>query len=173
MLYIKQNLRLVNDTTSEFEYYWTRSDSLPIQKSVERYSTNTLELLEQSLYEPNSLNGALEVKAEIISNKKISLVNSNNIYIYDLLYKFQTDPYVIMKIHTQFSHKFEHIDILGKDNEDCFVLISMDRITLEYTDKRKDTTMFANSQRIYAKGKGLIFFEQGTEGMKYSYKLKE
>jgi hypothetical protein len=171
LFFIKQNSKLVNDTTWEFEFYWTRYDSLPIQKSIERYSTNTLELLEQSFFEPNSLIGASEVKAEITGKKYFSLVDSNNIY--DFQYKFKTDPYLIMKIHTQFSHKFEQINTLGNDNLDCLVIISKDQITLEYSDKRKDTTMFENSRRVYAKGKGLIFFEQSAGRRKLAYKLIE
>lgn len=170
-IFVRQKAKQLNDTTWEFEFYWTRSDSIPINKSVERYSLNALELLEQCFYESDSVNQAIEVKAEIIGKKYFSL--SDSIISCDFKYKFQTDPYLTMKIRTQFHHSFQLLDLLGEDNLDCLVITSKDQIILDYSDNRKDTTMFSNSRRIYTKGKGLIFFEQVGESQKFSYQLKD
>jgi hypothetical protein len=171
-IFIRQKAHKINDTIWQLEYNWRRSDSIPINKSIERYASNYIQFVSQSFYESSvdSESKVSEVKAEILG-KNSFLLNELPGSI-DLKYKFQSDPYLIAKVHSDFFHEFKSIDSLDYIGSDWLIVTSKDKMSLEYSDSRKDTTFISTFIRVYAKDRGLMFFMEQHANEKYLYRLK-
>ena len=170
-LTINQSVSQINDTLWGFEFKWLRIDSLPISKSIERYSNkNYYEVISHSYYELDSNKKPLEVNAKILGKKTFQI--DNEPLIYDLEYKFRTDPSLTMKIHSENEMKLEKIDTLSK-NTIFLTISSKDRFLLDYSDSKKDSTFMVENKRVYEKGKGLILFTQKQFNATYIYRLKK
>jgi len=171
-VFIKQKSKQINDTLWEFEFNWMRSDSIPINKSIERYSiNNSFQLIAQSYYSRNSRNELVELKSELV-NQKLVTKNSHQAS-FDLRFTFSDDKNKTMKMHSDIEYKFQTIDSLGPQGADCMVLYTKARTTLDYSDARKDTTLYTEGTSVSAKGEGLIMFWQTTNGKKVFYRLKK
>jgi hypothetical protein len=171
-VFVQQDIIKLNDSILELNYIWKRSDSLLINNSHEKYYVNnSIEFISQSFYEIDSLNIPLEVKGAFLSEKKFSLDQSNPSI--EVQYKFQTDSSLTMNLLTKFEYKFQKIDTLNLINTNCLIISTKDKITLNYTDERNDTTMLSSSIRVYGKEKGLILFKQETKDSKVTYRIKE
>lgn len=170
-LIMNQIVHQINDTLWEFEFKWLRIDSLPISKSVERYSNKDYyKMVSHSYYELDSNGKPLEVHAQNFGENTFKL--NDEPVIYDLKYKFQTDPYLTMVIHSENEINHEKIDSLSKHT--IFLTnTSKDQFLLDYSDKRKDSTFFVENKRVYEKGKGLILLIQKHENATYIYRLKK
>jgi hypothetical protein len=172
-VFIKQKVKQINDTLWEFEFNWMRSDSIPINKSIERYSiNNSFQLIAQSYYySRNSKNEPVELKSEIVNQK--SFTKNSPQASFDLKFLFPEDKNKTIKMHSDIEYKFQSIDSLGAQGTDCMVLFTKARTTLDYSDARKDTTLFTEGISVSAKGEGLIMFWQTTNGKKVFYRLKK
>ncbi len=169
-LTINQIAEQINDTLWEFEFNWVRSDLFPINKSIEKYSSNNYyEIVAQSYYELNADKKPLEIHAEIIGGRTFNLSSKN--CIYDIRYNFQTDKYLTMIIHSENTINLEKIDTLSK-NSVFLVFSSKDRILLDYSDNRNDSTFFIENKRVYEKGNGLILFIQKNGSDTIIYRMK-
>lgn len=166
---ITQNTVQINDTTYELEFIWTRFDSLPFNKSIERCSPSSVELIEASYYALDSSKRPVEIRPEIIEKKRFTLQGPN---ILDMRAKFKNDSNLTMLIHMELFYKFFKIDSLGLNGKDCMELKTKNKLTMDYSDNRRDTILFSENRGIYEKGNGVIYFESNNNGRNIAYKLK-
>lgn len=171
-LFAQQYLEKISDSTFELKYIWKRSDSIPINKGVERhYSNNTGEFISQSFFEGDSINIFKEVKANVISKKRFILGGKKNVFVAQ--YRFKNDSNLIMTIHSESKYEFKNIDTLNVLTKKYLVAQSIDKTILEYSDVRGDITINSIGIRYYEKGKGLVLFIQDDGTSRVVYKLVE
>ncbi|MCX6153708.1 MAG: hypothetical protein NT007_06080 [Candidatus Kapabacteria bacterium] len=170
-LFAKQISTQINDSLWKFEFYWLNYDLLPVNRSVEKITKwNNYELTDYYLYESDSLKRTIEAKANILSKATYSISNPLPV---EMQFKFKKDPALTMRYITNVNYKFQHIDSIGKNGSDCLIYQTKSQISLQYTDNRPSTTVFAETIYLYIKGKGLVQFEQSVSGSKVLYKLVE
>src|SRR5689334_6996453 len=75
-IFVHQQYKEITPSGWEFEYAFTRIDSIPIMHDIERfYDNNDIEIAEYSLFEMDPEGKPLPIKAEIVSGKKQTLNN--------------------------------------------------------------------------------------------------
>ncbi len=167
-IFISEISRQVNDNCWEFEYLFRRKDSIPIQKSIERYySNNEFELLQASVFELDSNNKPIEIKGEILNGKRMSLNEKNSHF--NIAFIFSSGQRI--QYSCDLSHQIYFKDSL---NSNILILSSKNKILLSNIPSRNDTVLFTTSTRIFEKGKGLIQFSEssGTKAEFYNLKHK-
>ncbi len=156
---LRQQIRALSDTVTEFEFTWLRPDSLPINRSVERYSrTNRIEFVKQSFFEIGRFKEVNEIEAEFL-NKRIYQTSDTN-HAFEALFTFEADKDVTMSVKAILRYELQQIDSLDASGKDCLVLTSNESIKLTFPDDRSDTTIQAISKRYFVLGQGLVKFNQ-------------
>jgi hypothetical protein len=171
--FVRQNSKQINDTIWEFEFYWTRSDSLPFNKSIERYTPNGVELLEHSFYGYDSITKkVVEINANITGKKKFSFSDPDNVFEFE--YKPEFTRTGIIKINATYNFDFVKIDSFENDGADFLVLNLKSKINMEHFEHQSDTTFYTKGLAVYKKNKGLIYYQKsGRNGKLLAFKLKE
>ena len=169
-IFIAQRWENIDDSTWQFEYTWRNIDSMPINKSIERYTPNRVELIAQYIYELGENNKIQEVAFDIGKNN--SCVLNSGGCSFDASAKFVIDSTFQMQVHTDMIYTFKQIDSLPENKRDCLVVTSDDRISFNFSDSRRDTVITTKGIRIYSKGVGLIFFSDFDGTNKVTYTLK-
>ncbi len=169
-IFISQRWEQVNDSTWQFEYAWKNIDSLPINRSIERYTKNKVELVAQYIYEMDSANNPHEVSFNVENNKPCFI--SSEGCSFDAKAKFVIDSNFTMLVHTDIKYNFKLIETYPESERDCLVVTSSDRITFDFSDSRRDTVINSIGTRIYSKGLGLVYFSDNDGGNIYEFQLK-
>lgn len=168
-IFITQRWESINDSTWEFEYLWTNIDSLPINKSVERYTENMVEVMGQYIYEIDSLGNSVELPIDFGNSAKWPIseeVSSINASVH-----FKLDTAVSMYVQNNLMYEYKLIDTMPQNEQDCLVITYSDKTSFVFSDARKDTIINTVGKRIYAKGLGLIYFSDDIGTQKIEYKL--
>lgn len=169
---LKQKITQVSDTVTEFEFTWLRPDSIPINMSVERYSTsNRIEFIKQSFFEAGRFLSVNEIEATFIEKKIYHISDSN--FVFEARFTFEADKDVTMNVKAKLRYDQKQIDSLDSSGQPCLVLTSTESIRLEFPDDRTDTTLHALSQRYFVKGRGLVMFSQKNDVEFAEYHLVE
>ncbi len=169
-IFISQQWEQIDDSTWQFEYAWKNIDSLPINRSIERYTKNKVELVAQYIYERDAAGNAHEVSFNLEGNKSCSLHSDG--CSFDAKAIFLIDTNFIMSVHTDMKYDFKMIDSLPAEERDCMIVNSTDKITFDFSDNRRDTVITSIGTRIYSKGLGLIYFSDNDHGNITEFKLK-
>ena len=170
-IFISQQWKQVDDSTWQFEYAWKNVDSLPINRSIERYTKNKVELVAQYIYEMDSAKNAHEVSFNVENNNPC-FINSQGCS-FDGKAKFVIDSSFTMTVHTDIKYDFRMIETFPESERDCLVVTSSDRISFDFTDSRRDTVINSIGTRIYSKGLGLVYFSDNDGENNYEFKLKK
>ena len=170
-IFISQRWEQVDDSTWQFEYAWKNIDSLPINRSIERYTKNKVELVAQYIYEMDAEGKPHEVSFNVEDNKPC-YINSEGCS-FDAMAIFLIDTNFTMSVHTDMKYDFKMIDSLPEAERDCLIVSSSDKITFDFSDHRRDTIITSVGTRIYSKGLGLIYFSDNDHGKITEYKLKK
>ncbi|NQX97407.1 MAG: hypothetical protein HRT73_05945 [Flavobacteriales bacterium] len=156
-VFISQFVKEIDDSTWDVQFSWIRDDSLPINRGIERYrSDNTVEIIEQSYFELDSLNNPIEVKAQIMGNNIFTL-NKPDASV-KLLYQFASDTSLTMLLSFLNNYTIGEFDSLDVKCQDCLILQATNKTELKYSDERQNTINHSESLGVFHKGKGLILF---------------
>ena len=171
-IFIRQTPMKITDDTWEMLFEMKRADSIPISKSVERYSDKDYyELISSSMFSMDSSNSIFEIKGAVSGDGKIALSDKENET--QVTFRLNNIDTTDLHIKVHLDHKFETMDSLGTPGEKYMVLQMKSTYHLTSVAKSVDTTYTGNEFHIYQKNKGLIFFGQKINGEKIFFRLKE
>jgi len=168
-IFVSQNIKHLANEATDLEYVMKTVDAVPMNKGIERYyPDNQIELISQSLFELDSQDKPVEIKAQIIKGGRKSIADTS--IDYELLYKFKVDSACTLHLNVRLTFNLQFIDSLKLE---CLFVTSREKLFLNFNDSRHDTTLLGESSRLYAKGKGLLYFEIGNTREKEIYRLKQ
>jgi hypothetical protein len=170
-LYLMQEVNSIEDTAYQMTYTWLRGDSVPMNRSVERYSKNNwLEFVEQAFFEPTPNGEIREIKAQLDGKSKFAYDDPE--LSATVFYAFYNDPNATMDFISNMKYSLEKIPELDPNN-DCLVLSSNELAKMYFRDDRENTEQRSYSRLTYTKNKGLVRIFQSNDESQIEYNITE
>lgn len=133
-----------------------RSDSLPVNRSIERYTNSgKFEMVEHAFFETDSAESVKEVLGHFVSQNSYSDLSQP--LVIKVEYKFRSDTSLTITRIDSLKFVFNQVD--GSD-EDCLIAETSGRTIYHYSGSRSATTIDGKSKRVFKKGVGLIRFSE-------------
>jgi hypothetical protein len=171
LLFLMQEVNSMEDTVYQMTYTWLRGDSVPMNRSVERYSKNNwLEFVGQAFFEPAPNGEIREIKAQLDGKSKFAYDDPE--LSATVFYAFYNDPSATMDFISSMKYTLERIPALDPVN-DCLVLSSDEVAKMYFKDERENTEQNSFSRLTYVKNKGLVRIFQSNEDSEIEYNIVE
>ena len=160
---IRQDIKRISERKLEIVYYWMNEDSIPFSQGKEIISEYSIEFLESSIFEfDNNSNETTKIKSTSKSNNYWNLLNNKN-QSFDFEYK---NDWIDYQVKSNATAVFK--DTLGVNS---LILYGNEKTKII---KGKETKNFiSKSIRIFQLNKGLVYFNQNTNGDFSEYSLIE
>lgn len=154
VMLLREYHKTLPDSSVEFNFTWTTNEDAPLQRSVERYTKNTIEFVSGGNFELDSLRKLTERPMNFTGDRTLGIGKSKNTINFN--YTYETEPKVKITVKSDWNFNFQPVDSLGEVGKDCLVMTSSESILFESADtsySKQNTTL-----RIYARDRGLIRF---------------